>query len=54
MLLTMMMIDTGLFGQEACLILKMTVVSIFSIGRTDLKILFVHGGGGGVGGEKVF
>lgn len=37
MLLMMMMIDTGLFGQEA---LKMAVVSIFRIGRTDLKIIF--------------
>ena len=47
MLLMMMMIDTGLPGQEACLILKMAVVCIFSLGRTDLKILFEQGGGGG-------
>lgn len=40
MLLMMMMIDTG---QEA---LKMAVVCIFSLGRTDLKILFEHRGGG--------
>lgn len=44
MLLMMMMIDTG---QEA---LKMAVVCIFSLGRTDLKILFEHRGGG----KKVF
>ncbi len=44
MLLMMMMIDTGLFGQEA---LKMAVVCIFSLGRTDLKILLKHAGGGG-------